>query len=528
MKELPLEEPVSLCDLLDIAAQRWPDQPAISFQGRTQNWEQTIKRIKGLAYALREQGVRAGGRVAYLGANSHWLYESYWSPALLGAILIPINYRLAVREMIDCVEDSTPTVLIVDDDFLEEARAMKAACSSITTLIYAGYAPCPEDMLSYERCLVTAQECELTPSSGDDVIMIFYTGGTTGKSKGVMLSNRNLYTNTVGAISLYRFKEKTSFLLAGPLFHLAAGARVFTTAALGSHTVILSKFDVAEVLRSIEHYRVNSLTLVPTMLQMILDHEDLEKRDLSSLTMLAYGAAPMPPDLIRKIVARFPDVDIFQTFGMTEAAPAVTTLDSSYHVFDGPKSGKINSVGKAVPYVKLKIVDEQGRELPSGETGEILIQGDNIMLGYWQLPELSAEALKGGWYHSGDAGYLDDEGFLYLEGRIKDMIVSGGENVYPIEVESVLAEHPAVHQCAVIGIPHEVWGEAVHGIVTLNMGVEVTEAELISFCKEQLAHYKCPVSITLRKEAMPLSAVNKILKSELRKPFWQDRKSQLI
>jgi acyl-CoA synthetase (AMP-forming)/AMP-acid ligase II len=259
------------------------------------------------------------------------------------------------------------------------------------------------------------------------------------------------------------------------------------------------------------------------MFQMMLDAPNFDSYDLSSLKMLAYGAAPMSVALLSRVIKAFPGVEIFQTFGMTEAAPILTSLDSKYHVLEGPDANKLGSVGRAVSHVELIIVDEDGREQAAGETGQILACGNNIMNGYWQQPELTAAAMLGGWYHTGDAGYLDAEGFLFLEGRVKDMIVSGGENVYPIEVENVLAHHPAIKECAVIGVPHETWGEAVHAVVVLEDGEQVGEAALIKYCKDQIAHYKCPVSVSFRDEPMPLSPINKILKTELRKPFWEGR-----
>lgn len=524
--------PVQICDLLEIAANKWPDKPAITFQNKTQTWSETFQRCHAAATMLKQAGVERGDRVIFLGLNSNVCYESYYSPALIGAILVPVNYRLSVREMIECVEDCAPKVLIVDAHYVEPAKAIQKACSSIGTVIYVGAEATPEGMISYEQTLAdiiaSGEQCAISPSKDDETVIVFYTGGTTGRSKGVMLSNFNFQCNTDCSIPLYRMQEGWNFIVLGPLFHLAAGARVFSSTAIGGHCVILPKFDVLDMFQTIERYQINSATLVPTMLQMTLDHPEFANFDRSSLKMIAYGAAPMSMALLSRVIQAFPDTEIFQTFGMTEAAPVLTTLDSKYHVLEGPNSNKLGSVGQAVSHVDLKIVDEDEMELPAGETGEILAQGENIMTGYWNLPDLTAAALQGGWYHTGDAGYLDEEGFLFLEGRIKDMIVSGGENVYPIEVENVLSDHPAIHQCAVIGIPHEIWGEAVHAVVVLEGESQATEKELINFCKDQIASYKCPISVTFRDEPMPLSPINKILKTELRKPFWEGRNSKLV
>jgi len=519
----PDNQPVQICELLLRAERTWPDKPAITFAGKTQSWVETATRCKQSAALLQREGVGNGDRVGFLGLNSAVFFECYYSPALIGAILVPVNYRLSVREMIECVEDSQPSVLIVDEHFVEQARAIREACPGIRSLIFCGSTITPQGMISYEQSIAELQVTELTPSQDNETVIVFYTGGTTGRSKGVMLSNINFKANTDCSVPLYRMQEGWCFVIAGPMFHLSAGSRVFSCTALGGHCVILPRFDVRQLLQCIATYRINSMTLVPTMLRMMLDHPDFSTFDLSSLKMIAYGAAPMPLALLRKVIAAFPSTEIFQTFGMTETSPIVTSMDSQYHVLDRPDFGRLASVGRTVPHVEVIVADEDDDKLPAGETGQILVRGKNVMTGYWRKPDLTAEALKGGWYHTGDAGYFDDDGFLFLEGRIKDMIVTGGENVYPIEAENVLSGHAAVRQCAVIGIPHATWGEAVHGIVILEEEAQAGESELIDFCREQLAHYKCPVGMTFRTEPMPLSPINKILKTELRKPFWEGR-----
>jgi len=527
-----VSSPTRITDLLFASADKWPAKPAISFNGKTQDWLETKNRCIAAATLLKELGVNPGDRVAFLGLNSNVCFESYWSPALIGASMVPVNYRLAVREMIECVQDCSPVVLIVDPNFLDHAQQIKESCLSLISIVSCGEIAAPEGMVSYEdhinEIIGSESYAELTPSSDDDTVIIFYTGGTTGRSKGVMLSHVNFKYNTECSIPLYRMQQHWTFLIIGPLFHLAAGSRVFSSTALGGHAVILPKFDVVELMRDVEKYAINSATLVPTMYQMILDHPEFGDCDLSSLKMLASGAAPLSIALLSRIITAFPMTEFFQTYGMTEASPILTSLDSKYHVLEGPNSKKLGSVGRAVAHVDLIIADESDKEVPPNTVGQILARGKNIMTGYWHLLEQTAEALKDGWYHTGDAGYLDEEGFLFLEGRVKDMIVSGGENIYPIEVENILEDHPAIHQCAVIGIPHETWGEAVHAVVTLNYGCTLTEQELISFCKENIASYKCPVSVSFREEPMPLSPINKILKTELRKPFWKDRDSKLV
>lgn len=538
--------------LLTEAAQYWPERPAVTYQGSTQTWRETLQRCRAQASVFAQSGVERGERVAYLGFNSNVCFEGYFAPSAIGAVFVPLNFRLAIGELIECLEDCTPRILLCEPAFLSQAVALLEACASLEHVFVTGdpaefdalsvsgveidgaVQSLPSGMRSLERCIAETLAAnafvELQPSSFDETLILFYTGGTTGRSKGVMLSNKNFLCNTTGSVPLYRMQDGWCFLIVGPLFHIAAGARIFSCAVLGGHAIVLPKFDVPDVLESIARYRINSATLVPTMFQMLIDHPLFSSADLSSMEMVASGAAPMPMALQHRVIEAFSGINLYQTYGMTEAAPIVTSLDSQYHVVSGPGSEKLGSVGRPAPHVQLRIIDEHGADLPTGQTGEVLARGDNIMTGYWNLPEQTAVALKDGWYHTGDAGYLDAEGFLFLEGRVKDMIVSGGENIYPIEIENVLSSHPAVHQCAVIGIPHETWGEAVHAVVLLE-GSESeppTERELITYCRERIATYKCPVSVSFRSEPMPLSPINKILKTELRKPFWKGRSSALV
>jgi len=538
--------------LLTEAAKHWPERAAVTYQGSTQTWRETLLRCRAQASVFAQSGVERGDRIAYLGFNSNVCFEGYFAPSAIGAIFVPLNFRLAIGELIECLDDCTPRILLCEPAFYSQAVALLNACASVEHIFVTGdpaefdatstsgveidgaVQPLPSGMRSLERCIAETVAAnafvDLRPSSFDETLILFYTGGTTGRSKGVMLSNKNFLCNTTGSVPLYKMQDGWCFLIVGPLFHIAAGARIFSCAVLGGHAIVLPKFDVPDVLASIANYRINSATLVPTMFQMLIDHPLFPSADLSSMQMVASGAAPMPMALQHRVIEAFSGINLYQTYGMTEAAPIVTSLDSQYHVVSGPGSEKLGSVGRPAPHVQLRIIDEDGADLPTGQTGEVLARGDNIMTGYWNLPEQTAAALKDGWYHTGDAGYLDAEGFLFLEGRVKDMIVSGGENIYPIEIENVLSSHPAVHQCAVIGIPHETWGEAVHAVILLedSESKPPTERELITYCRERIASYKCPVSVSFRSEPMPLSPINKILKTELRKPFWEGRSSALV
>jgi acyl-CoA synthetase (AMP-forming)/AMP-acid ligase II len=281
--------------------------------------------------------------------------------------------------------------------------------------------------------------------------------------------------------------------------------------------VIMPRFDVVEMMTLIQRHRVHSLTLVPTMMHMILNHPDFGQYDLSSVGQVTLGGSPTPRDLLQKVIAVFPSAKLNNGYGMTEMSPMLAALTSEYHVLDGPNAGKLNSVGRPVPYLDIKIFSEDDVELPQGEIGEIVARGPTVMKGYLNRPDENAAALRGGWFHTGDMGYFDKEGLLYISGRSKDMIISGGENIYPTEIEDVLSTHPAVSQVSVIGLPSEKWGEVVHAVVILAEGGNTDADELIAHCRSHLAGYKCPRGITFRREPMPLSPANKILKSELRK-----------
>ncbi|MCG2582452.1 MAG: long-chain-fatty-acid--CoA ligase [Marinobacter sp.] len=508
---------VSVTNLLEKAVGRWPDSPSVTYEGHTFTWQQTGERCQSLAWALAGLGVGVGDRVAYLGFNSHWCFELFFASPMAGAITVPVNFRLSVDEMVDCIRDAEPTVLLVDPHHIEQGRAISRECPWLKAVVYTGDESAPDGFLSYEDLLKRAEKSDLQQSGNDDTLIIFYTGGTTGRSKGVMLTHINLFTNGLGGLSLYNTVERETHLMAGPMFHTAAGSRVYTATMMGTHTVILSKFDVLEMMTLVEQYRINTMQLVPTTLQLMVDHPQFAEFDLSSLRMITYGAAPMPVALLERALTLLPGVSFAQSYGMTEASPVVTVLDGDDHSLEARRLPRLESVGRSVFHNHVRIVNEERQALGVGDVGEIAVKGANIMKGYWRAPELTAAVLQDGWYYTGDSGYLDEDGYLFLVGRIKDMIVSGGENVYPIEIENILSRHPDISECAVIGVPHEKWGESVHAVVRLKDDAVVSESEIISYCRERIAHYKCPTGVTLMAQPLPVSAVNKILKSELRR-----------
>jgi long-chain acyl-CoA synthetase len=508
-----------LTDALRRAAVRRPDTAALVFEQNRFTWSQFQDRVARLATVLRDLGVGNGDRVAMLANSSHRYIEYYYGSLWSGGIIVPLNSRHAVPEMIEQAKDAEPIVLIVDDAYASMAAAIKAGTPSLRHVIFAGDADGPPHMIDYEQALAGTSPCADAMRGGDDIACLFYTGGTTGRSKGVMLTHANLVANVKTTMALTGFNEALVHLHAGPLFHLAAGGRVLTTMAAGGRNIVLPHFRPDAVLAAITRERITTVTLVPTMIGMITQLENFHTYDLSSLNLITYGASPMPEALLRRAIEKFPGVRFAQAYGMTELSPLATYLGPEDHNLDGA-THRLRSAGRAVPGVDVRVVDAADQTLPVGEVGEILVRGPNVMKGYWRQPSLTAEALRGGWMHTGDAGKFDADGYLYVVDRTKDMIISGGENVYSSEVETAIAQHPDVTQCAVIGIPDRKWGEAVHAVVVLRAGSRLNAEALIGHCRSLIAGYKCPRSVDLRHEPLPLSSVNKVDKVALRAPFW--------
>lgn len=484
--------------------------------GKSFTWAQIVARTGKLAGALQALGIVDGERAALLAMNSHRSFECYFASIWAGGIVTPLNHRLSFSEIAAQLADAAPRVLMVDAQFLQHAQALRAACSSISAVILAGDEDAPAGVLDYEKLLAEAAIAADANREGDDGACLFYTGGTTGAAKGVLLSHDNILANTVNFMSVVGLDEETVHLHCGPLFHVASGVRLFSvTQAAGTH-VMLPRFEPEDVLRAIAEHRVTIATFVPTMLRALLDRRDVADFDLSSLRYITYGAAPMPVAMLREAMARLPNVRFVQSYGMTETSPIATMLGWRDHLpgKDGPD--RLRSAGRAALLSEIRIVDRQGVAVQAGEAGEITIKGPMVMRGYWRQPEVTAAALRDGWMHSGDIGYLDESGYLYVVDRIKDLIISGGENVYSQEVENAIASHPAVQECAVFGRPDARWGESVHAVVVPKPGHAVRDEEIVAHCRTLIAGFKCPKSVQIRLTPMPLSGANKILKTQLR------------
>jgi len=503
------------------ALQQQPHKTATVYRERRLSYAELGARVARLAGGLLELGLAPGDRVALLAQNSDRTIEYVLATWWAGGAVNPVNIRWSVPEIAYSLEDSETGILIVDEHFLAAVAAIRERAPALRVLIYAGEGPAPAGMLAWEALANESAPMEDARRAGTDLAGLFYTGGTTGSPKGVMLSHTNLWSSAIARMADLPIPPDTVSLLAVPLFHLAGLGRVLTQLIVGGTSVVLPGFNAVAVLESIARERVTDLLLVPTMLQMLLDHPDFARYRLDSLKRISYGAAPISEALLARALQAFPGIEFTHGYGMTEASPVISVNPPGNHTPEAARSGLLRSAGRAGYGVEIKIVGPDGEELPRHTVGEVLLRGPNVMLGYWNKPEETRAALRGGWLHTGDGAYMDEAGYIFIVDRLKDMIVSGGENVYSAEVENVVGRHPAVAACAVIGIPSETWGEAVHAVVVLRDSAAAISAEdLRAHCRQSLAPYKCPKSVEFR-DALPLSGAGKVLKTALREPYWK-------
>jgi acyl-CoA synthetase (AMP-forming)/AMP-acid ligase II len=498
-----------------------PDEPMLTAGATTLTWAEFYGRAKEVSRALLAQGVVPGDRVAFLDRNGIEYFEVFFGCALLGAVSVAVNWRLAPSEMAGVVEDAQATILFFGPDYASAVKEMVPLVGSVDTWV-------PLEEFAEWWSAGTSGEAEdpgFEPQP-DDVVTQLYTSGTTGLPKGVMLSASNLSTILRVAASVFHIGPETVSLVAMPLFHIGGTGWAISGMSHGGHSVIVRDLDPATLLQVIEEHRVTEAFVVPAVLMMLLAVPELERTDVSSLRTVFYGASPISEDLLVRSMAAF-GCDFAQLYGLTETTGAITRLMPAEHDPEGPRAHLLRSAGRPFDHVQLRIVDAAtGDELPTGEVGEVWTRSDQNMLGYWRRPEETGAVLADdGWFRTGDAGWLDEEGYLFLHDRIKDMIVSGGENVYPAEVENALLAHPDVADAAVIGVPDDRWGETVKAIVVAAPGApedrEALGADIMTATRDRLAHYKCPTSVDF-VDALPRNPSGKVLKRELRRPYWPE------
>jgi acyl-CoA synthetase (AMP-forming)/AMP-acid ligase II len=510
---MSIEEPsMYLTQGLHRAARETPDLPATIMGDRVRTWAESRDRVARLAAVLQDLGLVEGGRVAMLAMNSDRYHEYLLAVPWAGGVVTPVNVRWSPAEIAFSLVDAGVEILIVDDAFVGLVPGIRDEAPGVRHVLHWGEGLTVEGLIPAEAMIAASGPVPDAGRSGDDPYGIYYTGGTTGVPKGVVLTHANLTTSALGSAATGSFLVPGGRLLhAAPMFHLADGAAWVARNAVGGTHVMVPSFTPAGVARAIEEHRVTDVLLVPTMIQMLVDDPSTAGADLSSLRSLLYGASSISQAVLERAAARLPGASFTQAYGMTELSPVTTLLLPHDHDDDRLR----RSAGRSAPHAEVRIVDEDDQEVPRGTVGEIVARGGHVMAGYWNRPEETAAALRNGWMHTGDGGYMDDEGYVFVVDRIKDMIVSGGENVYSAEVENALASHPAVASCAVIGVPDDEWGERVHAVVVLAAGASTTAPALRLHVKERIAGYKAPRSVEF-VDALPISGAGKILKRELR------------
>lgn len=512
---------IHLAQFLSRAGRLFAERPAIRFQDRQLSWRELNTASEELAGGLKRLGVGKGDRVAILALNSDRYVEFFFAIWRLSAAVVPLNTRWSKEEIAYALDDCAPKVTVVDDSFAALVADLVLENTSIR-IVHIGDGAAAAEAITYAEMRRDADRVTVLGGGGEDMAGIFYTGGTTGHSKGVMLGHSALTATLLGGKVGEESAENVAILGVLPMFHLAGAQLAIAAAMAGRQLIMHPTFDPGAIIDCIVNDRIDTLSLVPAMWGMLIDLPQAQGADLSSLKNALYGASPMPEGILRRVMARLPQARFAQGYGQTETSGVCTMLGPDDHDPDGPDAARLKSAGQPILFSELRILNGDGQELPSGEVGEIAIRSAGNMLGYWNKPDVTAATLKDGWIMSGDAGYLDNDGYLFIVDRTKDMIISGGENVYSAETESALSAHPDVLECAVIGVRDAKWGERVHAIVRIKPGSEPTAEALITYCKAKIAGYKCPQSVEFRYEPFPISAAGKVLKRDLRAPYWAD------
>ncbi|RIX84102.1 long-chain-fatty-acid--CoA ligase [Acidovorax cavernicola] len=516
---------MDLTQPLHKALQERPNATALVCGARRSTFAQFVDRVARLAAVLQSLGLQPGDRVGLLALNSdryvEYLYATWWA----GGVINPVNIRWSAREVAYSLDDCDTRILLSDAHFGAVAQQQRELSRSLKTLVHFGDGPAPEGMADAEALMAQAQPVPDARRGGADLAAVMYTGGTTGLPKGVMLTHTNLYSGQLSANMAATRPAEAVGLNMAPMFHVGGAGLTLQLMMRLCTQVIIPAFDEVKVLEAIQNERASETFMVPTMLKRLIEHPRFAEFDTTPLQLVLYGAAPIDDALLLQAIEKLPRAGFCQLYGMTELSPVVTVLPTWCHHPDQPAARR-RSAGRPVPIAEVRIVDTEGRPVPNGTVGEIAARGPMVMAGYWNKPEQTAEVLRDGWMHTGDGGVMDADGFVYVVDRLKDMIVSGGENIYSAEVENAITQLPQVSMCAVVGVPDDQWGERVHAVVVLRAGEALSVEALVAHCKTLIAGYKCPRSVEFREE-IPLSPAGKMLKYKLREPHWEGRERKV-
>jgi acyl-CoA synthetase (AMP-forming)/AMP-acid ligase II len=516
---------MNTANFLSIPAMMFSDQEIIVFEGKRFTYGEALERVRRLASSLGDLGIKPGDRVATLQTNSNQFIETYYATATLGATFVPLNYRAKQAEVEYMVTAANVKALFVGDRYVDSIKQLQPKFTSVRH--YISMEGSRHDML-YIEDLITKGSPDIEDAEVDesDVSILMYTSGTTSLPKGVMLTYGDFTNYVVGTVEMADGTPRGTSLLCAPLYHIAGTANIMTAIWAGRKIVVLRQFEPKEWLAAVHNEKVSHAFVVPTMMKQLIDHPEFSQFDLSSLENLSYGGAPMPFPVIRKAIELFPKTTGFvNAFGQTETTSTLTVLGPADHRLDGPPQEvernlkRLTSVGLPLPDVEVRVLDEDNKELPANDIGEVVIRTPRVMKGYAGQESATAALLDAdGWLHTRDMGYLDDDGYVYLVGRKDDIIIRGGENIAPAEIEAVLHAHPAVDEAAVIGLPDVDWGQKIAAFVALREGKTANAEELAEFCRQRLASFKKPEIIRF-VDALPKNPLGKILKKELRAQF---------
>ena len=508
------------------AVQQCPRAAALSFGELNFSYADVADRVARLAGALQTLGMAPGDRVGMLSLNSHRYVEYFFGTWWGGGVVNPINIRWNPKEMAYSLDDCDTRILLVDDAFKPMIPALRGLSKTLKTVVYTGDGELPEGAIGYEALLAQASTVTDAHRHGNDLAAVMYTGGTTGLPKGVMLSHANLVSDVVGSLAAIARQSDSVAVIAAPLFHIGGCALLLQAVHTLQRLVVVPMFDDVPVLRAIQDQRATEIFLVPTMIKRLIEHPRFGEFDVTSLRLMIYGAAPIDGTLLTQALRAFPNAGFYQAYGMTECAPVITVLSAQAHLDGRTDPARLRSAGQAIAPAEVRIVDAEDQDVARGSIGEIIARGPMVMQGYWNKPQETAAALRTGWMHTGDIGYMDADGFVFMVDRVKDMIITGGENVYSGEVENAIAQLPEVSMSAVIGIPNDNFGEQVHAVIVLRPGAALTAPAVIDHCRSLIAGYKCPRSVEFRDQ-LPLTAAGKLQKFQLREPFWQGRERRV-